>query len=137
MKNVPIIGRILFALVFLMSGFNHLANLNAMSGYAASKGVPLPTAMTLLSGILIILGGLSVLLGYKAKIGAAALAVFLIVTAFVMHGFWAYEGQQMQNEMSHFLKDIALAGASLLIMYFGTGPKSLEDQSTEESDTGL
>ena len=130
---VPI-GRVLFALIFIMSGFGHLFDLEAMSGYAASKGVPLPTVATVVTGIMIIAGGLSVLLGYKTKIGAILLAVFLIPTAFMMHAFWGVDEATAAAEMPHFMKDLALAGGALIIAYFGAGPYSLDNRGTGDGE---
>ncbi len=129
MPYAVLIGRILFSLVFIMSGINHLTNVEAMSQYAAANGVPAPTAAVILSGLLILAGGLSVMLGYRARLGAWLLVVFLIPTAFLMHGFWGVEDAMMQqNEMAHFLKDLALAGGALLITHFGAGPLSLDER---------
>lgn len=129
MQYAVLLGRILFSILFIMSGLNHLTKLSAMSQYAASQGVPAATVATVVTGLMILLGGLSVLLGYKAKIGAALLVIFLIPTAFMMHAFWGIEDQMMaQNQMAHFLKNLSLAGAALLIFNFGSGPFSLEKQ---------
>ncbi|WP_456428488.1 DoxX family protein [Rhodocaloribacter sp.] len=135
MKYAVLIGRILFSLPFILFGFNHLMKLDAISGYAASHGVPAPTFVTIVTGLMIIAGGLSVMLGYKAKIGAWLLVVFLIPVAFVMHNFWSVEDAMKQNEMAHFLKDLALAGGALLITHFGTGPYSLDERQAETAET--
>ena len=131
MKYAVPIGRVLFSLPFIMFGLNHLMKLDAMSGYAASKGVPAASLTVIVTGIMIIAGGLSVMLGYKAKLGAWLLVVFLVPTAFIMHGFWGIEDAMMaQNEMAHFFKDLALAGGALLITQFGSGPYSLDERQT-------
>jgi uncharacterized membrane protein YphA (DoxX/SURF4 family) len=115
-------GRVLFALVFVLSGASHLVNAEAMAGFAKSRGVPAPKAMTLLSGVMIIVGGVLVMLGWHRFIGAGLLVVFLLPTAFVMHAFWKETdpGARM-NEMAHFLKDLALAGAALFMAYYAGG----------------
>jgi len=70
---------------------------------------------------------LSILLGYKPKIGAWLIFLFLVPTAFLMHNFWAIlDPMQSQNQMAHFMKNLSMAGAALLIAYFGSGPMSLE-----------
>ena len=82
---VVFIGRLLFVLIFLMSGFTHFAK--QAIGFAASQGVPLAPVLVPLSGIIALLGGLSILLGYRARFGAWLIAIFLIgVTP--MHKFW-------------------------------------------------
>jgi len=127
MKYIPLIGRILFSLIFISSGLSHIFKLSEMSQYTASMGVPFPTAATLFSGLILLVGGLSILLGYKVKIGAIILVVFLIPTSFIAHAFWGIEDQmQAQMQMILFMKNIAMTGAALMFFYFGTGPLSIE-----------
>ncbi|GAA3373497.1 hypothetical protein GCM10020367_33640 [Streptomyces sannanensis] len=121
MDILVLIGRILFSLLFLSSSVNHFTHTKMMSGYAMSKGIPqqAATPAVLGGGLLAGLGGLSVLLGIWADLGALLLAAFLLPTAVVMHGFWAEsDPQAKQMEMIHFLKDISLAGASLMLLAF-------------------
>lgn len=120
-----LIGRILFAALFLSSAAAHLTRTKAMAGYAASRGVPAAVPATIGAGLLILAGGLSVLLGVWADLGALLLTAFLVPTAVLMHGFWQEtDPQARQMELVHFQKDLALAGASLmllaLIAYAGT-----------------
>ena len=127
MEWLVLIGRILYSMIFILFGLNHFMKLDAMAQYAASAGVPVPTLATIVTGLMLVLGGLSVLLGYKAKIGSLLLVIFLVPTAFIMHKFWGLNDAMMaSNQMAHFMKNMALAGGALLIYYFGTGPKSLE-----------
>src|ERR1039457_4125390 len=89
MKYIPLTGRILFSLIFLNSGImGHLMNLSQTSAYATSMGVPMASAMVVISGIIAILGALSIILGYKAKLGAWLIVLFLIPITFMMHNFW-------------------------------------------------
>ncbi|MER7830637.1 DoxX family membrane protein [Streptomyces sp. NPDC095602] len=119
MDILVLIGRILFALPFLAFAANHLTKTQYMAGYAQSKGLPAPKPATLLSGVLLLLGGLSILLGVWADLGVLLLLVFLIPTALVMHAFWKEDTPDgRQAEMTHFLKDIGLAGAALMLLAF-------------------
>jgi putative oxidoreductase len=123
-----LIARLFFSLLFIITGLNHLLNLERMAGYVRQKNLPVPKVVVAVSGAAIIFGGISVLLGLWVKTGALILMVFLVITAFFFHNFWEKEDpREKVNEMNHFLKDIALAGASLLIWYFGTGPFSLDN----------
>ena len=115
MNAVMLVGRILFAFMFVMSGFNHLAKAEAMAGYAAYKKVPAPKLANLLSGVLMILGGLSIILGVYADLGAVVLAVLLVAMAVKMHDFWNAEGEAKQPEMIGFMKNISMAGGALFI----------------------
>jgi putative oxidoreductase len=124
MDVVALIGRILFAALFLGSAFGHLSQSAAMTGYASSKGVPQAKLAVLGSGVLILVGGLLVLLGLWMDLGALLLVVFLVPTAVLMHPFWKEtDAMAKQGEMVHFQKDMALAGAALLVfaLYAGYG----------------
>jgi putative oxidoreductase len=116
MDILVLIGRILFASLFLGSALGHLTQTKAMAGYASSKGVPQAYAATLVSGVLIAVGGLMLLLGIWADLGALLLVVFLVPTALLMHAFWKETDPQMrQVEMIQFQKDTALAGGALML----------------------
>ena len=109
-------GRILFAFFHLSSGFNHFKSLSGYSQYAASKHVPAPKLAIIGSGILLFIGGLSILLGYRPCIGIAALGVFYLGVTPVMHNFWAAGPEQKQHELVNFMKNIALLGATLMFL---------------------
>lgn len=116
MNAVLAIGRILFALIFLSSGINHFVKLEAMTGYAKYKKVPAAKFSVLLSGVMLLLGGIYVALGIYADLGALLLAIFLIPTAFLMHAFWKEtDPTAKMNESIAFFKDLALAGAALIL----------------------
>ncbi|MFF2557038.1 DoxX family membrane protein [Nocardia sp. NPDC058058] len=119
MDVLVLIGRILFVLLFLSSAVGHLTQSEAMAQYAQFKGVPAARLSVLGSGVLLLLGGLSVLLGVWADLGALLLVIFLVPTAFIMHAFWKEtDPQAKQTEMISFNKDLALAGAALMLFAF-------------------
>jgi uncharacterized membrane protein YphA (DoxX/SURF4 family) len=115
MSFLVLIGRVLFLAIFLYSAIPHLTKTTMMAGYAKSKGVPLPWPATFVGGILLLAGGISVLLGIWADLGALLLAVFLLPTAVLMHAFWRESGEGRMTEQTQFLKDTALAGAALML----------------------
>jgi putative oxidoreductase len=122
---VPI-GRLLFSVLFIQSGIGHFRQRAGMTAYARSAGVPFPEIMVPLTGLMILVGGLSVLLGVYARVGAWLLVLFLIPTALIVHRFRGVPDPQVaQNQRAHFHKNLALAGGALLIAYFGSGPYSL------------
>lgn len=128
-RYLPLAGRILLSLIFVMSGLSKVGGWNDTAGYMASKGMPL-IPVFLVGAILVeVLGGLSVLLGFKAKLGAVALAVFLIPATLTFHNFWAYQGMEQQVQMSMFMKNLAIMGGLLLVIGFGAGPLSLDARS--------
>ncbi|MFQ5570659.1 MAG: DoxX family protein [Rhodothermales bacterium] len=126
MDILVLMARVFFSMLFILSGFGHLSQRRMMAQYARSKNVPAPRLAVLVTGVMIIFGGFSVLLGAFVKYGALLLVVFLLVAAYMMHGFWRVDDPvARQNEMVHFMKDLSLAGAAFLIWYHGTGPFSL------------
>ena len=117
MDVLVLMGRVLFSALFIVSAFGHFAQTDAMTGSAQSRGVPAARAAVLLGGGLLLLGGLSVLLGVWPDLGALLLVVFLVPTALLMHGFWKEsDAQAKQMEQVQFFKDLALAGAALMLL---------------------
>jgi len=112
-----LIGRIIAGGFYIFNGANHYMNLKHMSGYAGSKGVPAPALSTMATGLMLLLGGASVLLGVYPDVGVALIVAFLVPTAFIMHNFWTVEEPQMKAmERIQFLKDLALAGSALMFL---------------------
>jgi len=128
MKAIVLIGRILFSLIFIMAAMGHFSAMGV--AYATSQGVPAASFLVPLSGVLAVLGGLSIAFGYKAKIGAWLIVIFLIPVTFMMHRFWAItDPMMMQMQMSIFMKNLSMLGGALLITYFGAGPMSIDAMS--------
>lgn len=116
MDVVVLVGRILFALLFLGSAVGHLTQREMMTGYVASKKLPAAQLLVVGSGVLILVGALMVAVGVWPDLGALLLAAFLLPTAFLMHGFWAETDPAARaTEQTQFLKDVALAGAALVM----------------------
>jgi uncharacterized membrane protein YphA (DoxX/SURF4 family) len=116
MEILMFIGRILFAAMFVLSGINHFTKAEAMTGYAQFKGVPQPKLANLVSGALLLLSGLSIILGVVADLGALVATVLLVVMAVMMHDFWKQsDPQAQQTEMIGFLKNISMAGGGLFM----------------------
>jgi uncharacterized membrane protein YphA (DoxX/SURF4 family) len=116
---VLLIGRVVFSFFFIYSGFNHLTKLSMYSQYAGASGVPAPTLATAVSGLMLLAGGLSILLGVKPGWGAILIFLFLIPAAFTVHKFWGIsDPMTAANQAAHFWKNIALAGACLMLYGF-------------------
>jgi putative oxidoreductase len=120
MDFVLLLGRILFGFMFINSGvFGHLVGRKASVPYAQAKGVPLAPIAVPASGLLIILGGLMIMFGVWADLGALFIVAFLVPTASLMHNFWGEsDPQSRMMEQVQFFKDLALAGAALMIFVF-------------------
>ena len=126
MDVIVLIGRIVFAYLFISSGVAHIMQRKAMSGYAASKGVPQAMPAVLVSGAMILLGGIMVLLGIWADLGSLLIAAFCFPTAILMHGFWKEtDPQAKMMEMVQFSKDTALGGAALMLFAFFAATENL------------
>lgn len=117
MNYLFLIGRIIYGGFFITSGIRHFTSLEQMAQYAASRGVPLPELAVIVTGLLLLAGGLSVLLGAWPAWGVLCLVVFLVPVTFIMHGFWADTDAQMRsmNEIQ-FYKNMALLGAALMLL---------------------
>jgi uncharacterized membrane protein YphA (DoxX/SURF4 family) len=116
MDAVLVIGRVLFALIFVASGINHITKAEHMTGYAQFKKVPAAKASVLLSGVFFLLAAASIILGVYADLGALVLAVLLVVMAVMFHNFWTQtDPQQKQMEQIAFFKNISMAGGALVM----------------------
>ncbi|MCX8050684.1 MAG: DoxX family protein [Chlorobi bacterium] len=132
MRYVPLIGRILLCLLFLTSGLTFHFTQQAVQ-YAEAQGVPMASLLVPLSGILEIVGALSVIVGYRAKLGAWLLVVFLVPVTFMMHNFWAVaDPMQRQIQMMMFMKNLGMLGGVLLVAYWGAGPISLDERKAQQ-----
>jgi len=126
MRAIVPIGRLLFALIFITAIFGSFSH-GAIAA-AAAHGVPLASVAVPISGVIALAGGLSVLLGYRARFGAFLLLVFLVPVTLVMHRFWGLSDPQLaMMQKAQFMKNLSLIGGALLIMYYGSGPVSLDN----------
>jgi putative oxidoreductase len=126
---VPLLGRILLGLIFVMSGITKVTGFEGTQQYMASQGMP-ATAVLLVGAIVVeILGGLSVILGLWARAGAAALVLFLIPATLIFHTDFS-----QQTQVIMFLKNLSIMGGLLLLIAQGPGPyrmRSLAEDSSE------
>ena len=116
-----LLARLLFGGVLAFTGINHFIDTDSMAGYAEFKGLPAPRASVLLSGGLLIFGGLSLVAGVYPTIGAGALAVFLLASGLMMHDFWAVD-EDVQTEMTQFLKNVYGTGAAVAFLVAASVP---------------
>ena len=121
----PLTGRILIALIFVLSGFGKIAGFGATVGYIASQGLPAPQLFAIAAIVFELGGGLMVLLGWRARLGAVALFIFTALAAVLFHNFWAAPAEQAQIQMIMFMKNISMMGGLLYVLVHGSGPFSL------------
>ena len=112
-----LLGRLIFGGFFLYNGINHIKNHKMLGQYAAAKGLPAAEVGVVASGVALVVGGASVITGVKPKLGSLAILGFLASVSPTIHDFWKHEDpQQRQNEMIHFMKNLALLGGALALM---------------------
>ena len=134
MKYLVPVGRVLFVLIFLKAVPEHFSP--GTIDYAAKGGVPLANILVPASGVLALLGGLSVALGFKARWGAAALVLFLVPITLMMHNFWAVADPKMAGmQETMFMKNVSMLGAAIMLMHFGSGPCSLDNCCRKHGET--
>jgi putative oxidoreductase len=120
-------GRIMIATIFLLSAVgNKIPNFNALAGYMASEGVPAPQLMLVGAIVFLIVGSISLVLGFKARIGAVLLLVFLVLATYYFHDFWNFSGADRQNQMIQFMKNLSMMGAMAFVIANGPGAFSLD-----------
>jgi putative oxidoreductase len=125
MPYVALLGRALYAAIFVASSFGHFSQ--PTIAYAASQGVPLAPVAVPLSGLVSLAGGLSILLGYRARVGAALIVLFLVPVTLALHAFWrVHDPAAAQLDQIMFMKNLSMLGGALVIAYFGAGPLSLD-----------
>ena len=121
-----LIGRLLLGGYFIVSGINHFMKMGMLAGYSQSKGVPMPKIAVIVTGVLLLFGGLGILLGIFIEWAILALVVFLVPVNFIMHAFWKVEDANMKMmEMVHFMKNLALLGALLMLLSIPMWPYPL------------
>jgi putative oxidoreductase len=120
----PLTGRILLSLIFLLSGINKIGGFAGTAGYMASKGLPMAEVLLAITIVIEIGASLMIIAGYKARLGAAALFLWMIPVTFIFHNFWAVPADQQQIQQIMFMKNLGLMGGMLYIMAFGSGPMS-------------
>jgi len=124
----PVMGRILIAPLFLLSGFHKITAFSAVTATIARTGMPFPEALLVGAIVFELGGGLMVLLGWHARWGALMLAVFTVAATLLFHNFWAVEAAQYRGQLNHFMKNLAILGGLAYIMAAGSGPFSLRKE---------
>jgi putative oxidoreductase len=117
MKVPFLLGRLIYGGFFLYNGIHHFQELETLSNYAESKNVPAAKLGVAATGTALIVGGASILLGVKPKLGTLAIMGFLAGVSPIMHDFWREEDpNQRMNDMINFMKNVALLGGAMALM---------------------
>jgi putative oxidoreductase len=123
---VAVIARVLMALMFILAGLSKFGALSGTAGYIASKGLPVPMVLAILTGTLETVGGLALVVGFQARIVGLALALFTLLASVIFHNFWAMTADQQFVQQLMFMKNLSVAGGLLLVFVMGPGPLSLD-----------
>ena len=133
MKYVALAGRQLFSILFIVASAGHFSQETIQA--AGRHGVPVAGLLVPLSGVIALMGGLSVLVGFQTRLGASMLVIFLIPVTLLMHNFWsAADPATFQLEKAMFMKNVTMLGGALLISYFGAGPLSFDALTQPRKD---
>ncbi|WP_332741066.1 DoxX family protein [Hydrogenophaga sp.] len=123
---LALIGRILLALMFVPAGFGKIAGFTGTVGYATAMGLPLPTVGVAIALVIELFGGLALLIGFRTRYAALALAVFTLVASFFFHAYWSLPAEQQMMQQLMFFKNIAITGGLLAFAAFGASAFSVD-----------
>ena len=124
--GAALVGRILLAIIFVISGWGKLAAFSGTAGYIASRGLPVPEVLAAIAILFELGGGLLIVLGWKARLGALALAVFLVIVTPIFHNFWDVAPGTRMEQLINFQKNVSILGGMLLLYAFGPGRYSVD-----------
>jgi putative oxidoreductase len=127
-KPLTLVARILLAAIFISAGFSKLFGFDGTVAYIASKGLPAPVVLAALTAALEILGGIAIVIGYKARIAGLLLGGFTILAGFIFHNFWAVPADQAYIQNIMFMKNLSMAGGLFLLTVFGAGSFSIDSK---------
>ena len=131
---LTVVGRLLLCTIFLLAALgNKIPHFNEVASIMASAGIPAPRLLLVGAIVFLVVGSLSVIVGYKARLGAVLLLTFLVLASYYFHPFWKLEGQAQQEQMIHFMKNLSMMGAMLFVTANGSGPMSLDSWLTKRS----
>jgi putative oxidoreductase len=124
-----LLGRMLLALLFVISGFGKIPGFQGTVGNIASKGLPLPEVLAAFAVLLELGGGIAIALGWKTRWVAAAMILFMIVITPIFHNFWAASPDQAISQQTNFMKNVSILGGFLILFAFGPGRYSIDKDS--------
>ena len=123
---LPLIGRILLGLLFVVAGYGKVTGFAGFAGYLAKLGFPAPEVMAVLAILFELGGGILLIVGWQARWAAWGLILFTVVATFAAHRFWDFEAAQRTMQQTQFLKNLAIAGGLLMVACFGPGSASVD-----------
>lgn len=125
--TAALVGRILLAIIFIKSGFGKITGFEGTAAYMASKGLPMTQLLLVGTIVIELLGGIMLVVGYKARWAALAIFLWLIPTTLIFHKFWGLaDAKEAATQQIHFLKNITIMGGMLMVYAFGPGRYSVD-----------
>lgn len=126
LPTMALIGRILIAAIFLLSGFSKLTDLPGTVKHMAAMGIPYPDTLALVAGSAEILGAIAIATGFLTRLASLGLILFMIPTTLIFHAFWNYTGEERLPQMVNFMKNVAITGGLAVLMAQGAGRLSID-----------
>jgi putative oxidoreductase len=123
---LALLGRILLASIFVYSGFGKITDFQGTAGYIASARIPMPQVLAIGAIVVEFIGGLALLIGFRARWAALAFVVFLIIITPIFHNFWSVPPAEVMSQQVNYIKTIAIIGGMLMVMAFGPGRYSVD-----------
>ena len=124
----PLVGRILMALIFLVSAYGKITGFDQTIAAMMARGMPMTQALLTCAIVIEIVAGTLLIIGWKTEWAALALLIFLIPATLYFHNYWTYPPEQVRNQRNHFMKNLAIGGALVFVMGMGAGPLSLDNR---------
>jgi len=134
---VSVVGRVLLALMFILSGFGKFTDIQGTAGFIASGGLPAPAVLAVLVAALEMFGGIALVVGFRVHLVGPALALFTLAASVIFHAYWAVPAEQQFVTQLLFMKNLSVAGGMLLISALGAGPLSLDARRQEKSPAAI
>jgi len=132
---LAVLGRLMIATIFIMSAVgNKIPKFDAVAQYMAAEGVPQPKILLAGAIAFLLFVGLSIVFGYKARIGALLLLIFLAAATYYFHDFWKAPAEKQQSEMIQFMKNLSLMGTMVFLIANGAGPWSLDSRKRHRDE---
>jgi putative oxidoreductase len=126
LPTTALIGRLLIAAIFLVSGFSKLTDLPGTVGHMAGAGIPYPETLAVVAGSAELLGAIAIATGFLTRIASAGLILFMIPTTLIFHAFWNFTGEARLPQMVNFMKNLGIIGGLAVLMAQGAGRLSLD-----------
>lgn len=126
LSRTELVGRIMLAAIFVLSGVMKLADFEGALGHMQAQAIPYASTLLIIAAIAEIAGGLSIMTGFLTRLGAFGLFLYLIPTTLLFHDFWNFAGPERIAQSAHFMKNVAIMGGLLVLMAHGAARHAID-----------